>query len=120
RSVNRNTWKSAEVEWAEALGGVRVPITGRARGSAPDVAHDLYAIEIKKVSREAKRNPYLTSALLDAYDQAVKAGEHSFREDGKARIPLVGLERTNDSRRIERFVLLSRADFLELTSLEDR
>jgi len=45
--VNRATWKAHERWWAAQLGGKRVPVTGRQRGSAPDVEHDRYAIEIK-------------------------------------------------------------------------
>lgn len=41
------TWKAVERKLAGRLGGQRVPITGRARGSAPDIAHAVYAIEVK-------------------------------------------------------------------------
>lgn len=41
------TWKAVERAIAKRLGGDRVPITGRVRGSAPDVAHTWLAIEIK-------------------------------------------------------------------------
>lgn len=116
--MNRGTWKHSELVWATMLGGVRVPVTGRQRGAAPDVAHDLYAIEVKKVGH-GKVNPYLPVRLRDAIDQAQKAAEHSFKEDGKARTPLVGIEYTNESRRIERYVVLSLADFLEITSTGD-
>lgn len=40
-------WKRAEREVAALLGGVRVPITGRSRGSAPDVAHPYLSLEVK-------------------------------------------------------------------------
>ena len=43
----RGTWKASERRIAEKLGGKRVPVTGRERGSAPDVEHKLYAIEHK-------------------------------------------------------------------------
>ena len=112
--MHSNTWKGAETVWGELLGGQRVPVTGRARGHAPDVAHERYAIEIKKVGH-GKRNPYLTSKMLDAYDQAVKAGRELFAKDGRPRAPIVGIERTNDSRRIERYVLISLEDFVDLT-----
>jgi hypothetical protein len=32
---------------AAVLGGERVPITGRVRGSAPDVRHDWLSVEVK-------------------------------------------------------------------------
>lgn len=41
------TWKAVERKLAGRLGGQRVPITGRARGSAPDIQHAVYAIEVK-------------------------------------------------------------------------
>lgn len=40
-------WKRAEREIAERLGGKRVPITGRQRGDAPDIAHDRLSLEVK-------------------------------------------------------------------------
>lgn len=45
--MNRATWKARELWWAEQLGGRRVPVTGRSRGSAPDVEHETWAIEVK-------------------------------------------------------------------------
>ena len=116
--MNRGTWKKSEREWADMLGGVRVPVTGRQRGAAPDVAHDIYAIEVKKVGH-GKVNPYLPVKLRDAIDQAQKSAAYQYEQDGKARTPLVGIEYTNESRRVERYVVLSLADFLELTSLEE-
>lgn len=40
-------WKATERRVAQLTGGARVPITGRARGMTPDVAHPLWAIECK-------------------------------------------------------------------------
>lgn len=57
------TWKSAERKIASLLGGQRVPITGRTRGSAPDVAHDTLSIEVKHWQR-------LPNWLHDAMEQA--------------------------------------------------
>ncbi len=39
-------WKTAERRIAEILGGRRVPVTGRARGDAPDVEHETLSIEV--------------------------------------------------------------------------
>lgn len=50
-STARGTWKAFERRVASLLGGVRVPVSGRARGDAPDVKHELYAIECKLTSR---------------------------------------------------------------------
>lgn len=57
-------WKRVERKVAERLGGKRVPITGRQRGSAPDIAHGLLSIEVK----DRKAFP---AWLVDAVDQAV-------------------------------------------------
>lgn len=40
-------WKVAERRVAEILGGERIPINGRIRGSAPDVSHPRLSLEIK-------------------------------------------------------------------------
>ncbi|GIV61536.1 MAG: hypothetical protein KatS3mg044_0402 [Rhodothermaceae bacterium] len=45
------TWKAVERKVAERLGGRRVPVTGRSRGDAPDVAHAWLSIEIKHRAR---------------------------------------------------------------------
>lgn len=42
-----STWKAAERAIAARLGGERVPVSGRHRGSAPDIAHPTYSIEVK-------------------------------------------------------------------------
>lgn len=56
-------WKHHEREIAKRLNGVRVPVTGRQRGSAPDIAHPTLAIEVKSRSNPPK-------FLMDAMDQA--------------------------------------------------
>ncbi len=40
-------WKACERKVAALLGGKRVPVSGRARGDAPDVLHDGLSIEVK-------------------------------------------------------------------------
>ena len=45
--MKRSTWKAVERGFAEALGGRRVPVTGRSRGDAPDVAREKWSIEVK-------------------------------------------------------------------------
>jgi hypothetical protein len=57
-------WKRTERRRIAALlGGQRVPITGRARGDVPDVAHDTLSIECKhRLSIPA----WLTDALAQA------------------------------------------------------
>ena len=69
---NRKIWKRTErterTERAVAaiLNGVRVPVSGRGRGDAPDVAHPVLAIEVKH-RRE------VPAWLLDALRQAEAA-----------------------------------------------
>lgn len=91
RKSNNDTWKSAERELASRLGGYlaederedsdgnksseRIPVTGRRRGSAADIKHPRYSIEVK----HGKQIPAL---LIKALAQAVA----SVRGD---RIPLV-------------------------------
>jgi hypothetical protein len=41
-------WKSTERALAKRLGGERVPVSGRTRGSSPDIAHLTLAIEVKE------------------------------------------------------------------------
>jgi len=68
-------WKRTETAVAALLGGTRVPVTGRGRGDAPDVAHPRLSVEVKH--REA-----LPGWLTDAMNQATAVSR-----DG--RIPLV-------------------------------
>lgn len=70
--MNRSRWKQIERDWALWLGGKRVPVTGRQRGDAPDVAHDLYAIEVKagKVM-----SPRLREGMAQAKAAAVGTGK---------------------------------------------
>lgn len=75
-------WKEVERKIAAKLGGRRVPITGRARGDAPDIEHPQLSIEVK--SRKQ-----LPNWLMDAMDQAEKAAR-----DGK--LPVVVLHQSGD------------------------
>jgi len=56
-------WKRTERQVAALLGGTRVPMTGRARGSTPDVTHPLLAVEVK-------HRKSIPAWLRDAVDQA--------------------------------------------------
>jgi len=105
----RGTWKASERRMAEALGGVRVPVTGRQRGSAPDIAHAVYAIEHKYGQR------LLSARLHEAVEQAMAAAKEL-----PGRIPLVTIEEHQDGRREnECYILMRLADFLEMTSEDD-
>jgi hypothetical protein len=56
-------WKRTERQVAARLGGKRVPVTGRARGDVPDVAHEWLAIEVK----HRRRLPlWLLAAMVQA------------------------------------------------------
>jgi hypothetical protein len=90
-------WKRSERSIAAVLGGRRVPITGRARGSAPDVSHPWLSIECKH--RRA-----LPVWIADALDQAAAAS------DGGERLPVAILH--EDGQRHGRDVVMLRlADF---------
>ena len=70
--MNRRTWKRHESWWAEVLGGVRVPVTGRQRGSAPDIEHPTYALEVKS---GRVLSPRLREGWAQAQAAAVTSGK---------------------------------------------
>src|SRR4051794_6667924 len=45
--MSEKFWKYTERRIAALLGGRRVPVSGRQRGDAPDVAHPSLSIEVK-------------------------------------------------------------------------
>ena len=59
----RGAWKAIERQWAELLGGKRVPVTGRQRGDAPDVEHPTLSIEVKA-------GKTISTRLSDGMEQA--------------------------------------------------
>lgn len=59
-------WKSVERRIAKYLGGERVPVTGRQRGSAPDIKHNWLSIEVKQRDK-------LPEWIHEAMDQAEKS-----------------------------------------------
>jgi hypothetical protein len=90
------TWKAVERQIARRLGGQRVPITGRARGSAPDVDHPWLSIEVKHRKR-------LPQWLLDALDQARAAANDQ-------QLPIAVLHE-NGRRFSDAIVVMRLADF---------
>ena len=97
--MNRAQWKSHERDWALALGGRRVPVSGRQRGDAPDVEHDLYAIE-------CKAGRVMSPRLRDGMAQAVAAAM------GTTKIPLLCVTHTTGSGpKAERYVVMRLEDF---------
>ena len=71
------TWKKVERKVALYFGGERVPITGRQRGSAPDVLHPDLSIEVKH--RKA-----LPGWILEAMEQAEMS-----RTDGQIAVAIL-------------------------------
>lgn len=66
QATRRARWKARELAVAEYVGGVRVPVTGRSRGSAPDVDHPWLSLEVKAWERLPER-------VADALRQAEAA-----------------------------------------------
>jgi Holliday junction resolvase len=75
-------WKPVERKLAAMLGGVRVPVSGRQRGYAPDIEHPWLALEVKS----RKRMPVF---LREAMDQAVKARDWHQRLHASSKMPMV-------------------------------
>lgn len=101
--MRRETWKASERRMARALGGRRVPVSGRARGSVQDIEHPRWAIE-------HKAGRVLGSRLLLAVEQA----EAAARMRGTPW--LVSIEQSGGPGRANRrFVLLELDTFVRLT-----
>ena len=64
-------WKAVERKIADYLGGRRVPVTGRQRGDAPDIEHDVLSLEVKH--REALPK-WMHEAMLQA-EASAKNGQ---------------------------------------------
>ena len=95
-------WKAVERRIAKYLGGERVPITGRQRGSAPDIKHEWLSIEVKQ--RES-----LPAWVHDAMDQATSS-QIFMPVEAKFQLPVVILHETG--KRIEDdYVVLRLEDF---------
>ena len=91
-----SVWKSVERELARLLGGERVPVTGRARGNAPDIRHPYLAIEVK-------HRKMLPEWLHDAMRQAVASVRG-------LQLPIVILHQSR-SRHDDDFVVIRMSDF---------
>ena len=103
--MDRATWKASEREFAEKLGGTRVPVNGRQRGSAPDIEHTFWAIE-------HKAGVMLSARMQEALDQAQKSAI------GTTKTPLVTIDhmRGRGKARIQ-VVMLTLTDFVALTEM---
>lgn len=84
--MSRATWKRTERDIAARFGGKRVPVSGRARGDAPDIAHPTLSIEVK---HRASLPAWLHDAMAQAAASATPGQtpvailhEHGARHDG--------------------------------------
>jgi hypothetical protein len=105
--MNRRRWKQIESDVALALGGQRVPITGRGRGSAPDVEHPSLSIEVKA-------GRVMSPRLREGMKQAVAAAR-----DGKLPVLVIvqSLVKGEGGGKVggqssERYVMLRFEDFV--------
>jgi hypothetical protein len=89
-------WKNTERRIGALLGGERVPVTGRQRGSAPDVAHPMLAIEVK-------HRAVLPSWIRDAMQQAKASARGQ-------QLPIVVLHQSGDPF-LHAWVVLELSDF---------
>lgn len=91
-------WKATERAVAKRLGGRRVPITGRQRGDAPDVAHEHLSVEVKHRAN-------LPLWLHDAMSQAMAAAR-------AGQLPLVVLHQAGQ-RHDNDYVVIRMRDYTE-------
>jgi hypothetical protein len=94
--MSERAWKRNERAIAARLGGTRVPVTGRQRGDAPDIAHPVYSVEVK-----ARKS--LPTWLHTAMMQAIAA-----QRGGQ--MPVVILHQTG-TRHAEDLVVVRLGDF---------
>jgi hypothetical protein len=93
------SWKRSERAIAARIGGRRVPVTGRQRGDVPDVAHHLFAVEVKHRRRPLR--------LLDfGMLQAIAAARGS-------QIPVLVLH-TTGRRHADDYVVMRLGDWCDL------
>ena len=109
---SRSRWKQVERDWAEALGGKRVPVTGRARGSAPDVEHPVFSVEVKAGAVVSER-------FRDGMEQAIANATLT------GRIPLLCISNTRKAQGkgtkgsigrppAEHYVVMRKEDFMQV------
>ena len=91
-------WKATERKIAALLGGRRVPVSGRGRGDAPDVAHPWLSIECKDRTS-------LPAWLLEALAQAEASAT-------PLQLPNAVLHAAGE-RHAQALVVLRLADFIE-------
>ncbi len=92
-------WKRAERQVAQALGGVRLPNSGRGQ---PDVVADQFAVQVKV--RET-----LPLWLTEAVDQAE-------RDAAADEVPVLVLSQVSQGRRARRYVVMTFDVWRDMTS----
>ena len=68
--MRTNNWKNIERSIAKLIDGDRVPVSGRQRGSAPDIAHPLLSVEVK----HRKSLPKNLTLILEAAEMLGRDG----------------------------------------------
>lgn len=101
------SWKASELAIAHLLGGERVPINGRQRGSAPDVLHPWLSIEVKSWKN-------LPARILEAMDQAEKSAAWSAAHEvwSKPKLPIAVIHQDHHDHRND-FVVMRLSQFME-------
>ena len=102
--MKREAWKQQERNWADMLGGKRVPVSGRQRGDQPDVAHPDYSIE-------CKAGAVLSTRVLDGMEQAIAA-----MKDGQTPIVCISNRKKGGQNTSAKYVLMRAEDFVDLIS----
>lgn len=101
--MNRERWKQIERWWAKALGGQRIPVSGRHDGGS-DIDHPVWAIEVKA-------GAVLSPRLQKALEQANRAGAQTDKR------PLVCIEHCRSGRSGSiRVVMMELKDWLDLAN----
>ena len=115
--MTRSTqWKHTERHVAAALGGQRVPITGRQRGDAPDVEHPTLAIEVK---RRTRARDQLQAWVMEAMAQAEASAATAQERTGAVKTPVVVIEQTRWGHANEYYAVLRLNDLAELVGGDD-
>jgi hypothetical protein len=91
-------WKKVELEIARLLDGERVPVSGRQRGSTPDIDHPWLSLEVK-------HRKTLPAWLADAMDQAQASNDGT-------QLPLVILHQSKQQYK-DSYAVVRLSDFIE-------
>ena len=95
---SRETWKASERRMASLLGGERVPVTGRGRGSAPDIEGVTWAG--RRLSIEHKYGRRILSARLGEAIEQAKAACRGDTDIALVTLGETGLSRSTNTRMV--------------------